>query len=120
MKVLVTYKAPGIEKTIEPKNRLSRRQIQFVIGFPLVFLFGLLTNPLLSTAIGFSLGVLIFVIFIPIFLGWIFLVNKYWPLKTQDGTSKKPLRPDIVSSKETKRYHSRSNPTHSRVSRTNL
>jgi membrane protease YdiL (CAAX protease family) len=79
MKSLVTYKKPGIETTDESPSRLSRRQILFVIILPLVFLMVALlgnsikkllgpfvsTNPVLSTTIGFFLGIVVFIVFIP-------------------------------------------------------
>ena len=79
MKELVAYGAPGFETTIEPQTRLSRHQILFVVALPLVFLFSGLsskitvnslgpvvsTNPLLSTVVGFVIGLLVCVVFIP-------------------------------------------------------
>jgi len=79
MKNIVTYGAPGIEISDELSSKLSRCQILFIVGLPLVFLFGgllniivarflgpfVLTNPLFSSLIGFVLGILVFVIFIP-------------------------------------------------------
>lgn len=79
MKELVTYGALGIETTIEPQNRLSKRQILFILAFPLLFLLctiltrmitGALgpivsSNLLYSTAVGFGVGILVFIIFIP-------------------------------------------------------
>jgi membrane protease YdiL (CAAX protease family) len=79
MKELVTYESPGIETTIEPQNRLSKRQILFMLAFPLLFLLcvnltrtitGVLgpvvsANLLYSTSIGFGVGILVFIILIP-------------------------------------------------------
>jgi len=79
LRSLVTYKKPGIETTKVTPSRLSGRQILFVVFLPLLFLMaGLIaisvtrllgpvvsTNPILSTAIGFILGILVFIVFIP-------------------------------------------------------
>jgi membrane protease YdiL (CAAX protease family) len=79
LKSLVTYKKPGIETTVESPSRLSKGQILFVVFLPLVFLMaGLIaisvtrllgpvvsTNPIFSTVIGFILGILVFIVFIP-------------------------------------------------------
>ncbi len=82
MKELVTYDAPGIETTYNSKGRLSKHQILFIVFLPLLFIFGGLTsiittqllgpfvttNLILSTLVGFVIGVLVFVIFIPVVL----------------------------------------------------
>ena len=81
MKELVTYKAPGIETESECKDPsgLSKRQILFIISFPLLFLFCVLltniitmtlgpivsSNLFYSTIVGFIVGLLVFIIFIP-------------------------------------------------------
>jgi membrane protease YdiL (CAAX protease family) len=79
MKSLVTYKKPGIETTGESPPSLSGRQILFVVTLPVLFLIaGLLgiiatnslgpfvsTNPVLSTMVGFALGIVFFLVFIP-------------------------------------------------------
>jgi len=79
MKNIVTYGAPGIELSNEPPSKLSKRQIIFIVALPLVFMFGGLlskgitrllgppvsTDPLLSSIVGFVVGVSVFVIFIP-------------------------------------------------------
>lgn len=79
MKRLVTYTKSEIETTNKSPSGLSRHQIVFVAALPLLFLMaGLLgisvtnilgpfvsTNPLLSSLLGFVLGILVFVIFIP-------------------------------------------------------
>ena len=81
MKELVTYKAPGIETESECKDPsgLSKRQLLFTISFPLLFLFCVLltniitgtlgpivsSNLFYSTIVGFIVGLLVFIIFIP-------------------------------------------------------
>ena len=80
MESLVTYKKPGIETTEDSMFGLSKRRTLFVVvGLPLLFLSaGLIsisvvnllgptisTNPVLSTATGFALGILFFIVFIP-------------------------------------------------------
>ena len=79
MSGLVTYKTPGIETIHETEDKLSRCQILFILFLPLVFVFGgltsiittrllgpaITTNPILSTLVGFVIGILVFVIFIP-------------------------------------------------------
>jgi len=72
-------KKSGIETTNESPSGLSLYQMVFVVAIPLLFLMaGLLgiivvnslgplvsTNPVLSTTIGFLLGILVFIVFIP-------------------------------------------------------
>ena len=80
MESIVTYKKPGIETTEVSMPELSQRRILLVIaGLPLLFLGAGLTsisvvnllgpsistNPILSTLIGFVLGLLFFIVFIP-------------------------------------------------------
>ena len=79
MSGFVTYKTPGIETIHETEDKLSRCQILFILFLPLVFVFGgltsiittrllgpaITTNPILSTLVGFVIGILVFVIFIP-------------------------------------------------------
>jgi len=79
MKNIVTYGAPGVEISNEFPSNLSKYQILFIVALPLLFLMAALfgrsvvnslgpfisTNPLLSSIIGFILGILVFVIFIP-------------------------------------------------------
>jgi len=76
---LVTYKKPGIETIEESPAKLSRRQILFIVALPLLFLMAALlgisvtrllgpfvsANPILSTMIGFFLGIVFFIVFIP-------------------------------------------------------
>jgi membrane protease YdiL (CAAX protease family) len=75
---IADYDSPGVEISNDPPTKLSRRKILFIVALPLVFLFGALlsnsitkslgplvsTNPLLSSLIGFALGILVFVVFI--------------------------------------------------------
>ncbi len=82
MKYLVTYKKPEIETMEESKIKLSRRQLVFILTLPLFFIMaGLLSilttralgssismNPILSTLVGFIVGVLVFILFIPLVL----------------------------------------------------
>ncbi|MGY5856116.1 MAG: type II CAAX endopeptidase family protein [Candidatus Thorarchaeota archaeon] len=79
MESLVTYKKPGIETIEESPAKLSKRQILFIVALPLLFLMAALlgisvtrllgpfvsTNPILSTMIGFFLGIVVFIVFIP-------------------------------------------------------
>ena len=79
MKRLVTYNKSEIETTNKSPSGLSRHQIVFVVALPLLFLMaallGIITmnllgpiisaNPILSTMIGFALGIVFFLVFIP-------------------------------------------------------
>ncbi len=81
MKELVTYKSPGIEteSTEEVSSKLSKRHIAFIIAFPFLFLLCILltgvvngalgsivsSNLFYSTAVGFAVGILVFIILTP-------------------------------------------------------
>ena len=79
MKCVAASKKSGIDIINESPSGLSLRQIVFVVTLPLVFIMaglmaigatGLLgpmvsTNPILSTAAGFIIGILVFIVFIP-------------------------------------------------------
>ena len=81
MKELVTYKSPGIETESpeEGPSKLSKLHIVFMVAFPLLFLLSVIitraitgilgpivsSNLLYSTVVGFSAGILVFIILTP-------------------------------------------------------
>ena len=56
MMSLVSYKAPGIETREEPRIRLAKRQLLFIVTLPLLFLMSAFLSLATFNALGISVS----------------------------------------------------------------